>query len=207
MGFVGVFAKEVGEFGLGDVGEQGGGGAAAVGVEAEVEGAVELEGEAAVGIVDLHGGDAEVGEDDVSAGMPSAARTCGEAGEVGAANEERFRRKTGGAKAGLGSGKFERVGIEAKEASAGLEGAKEFERMAAVAERGVNGGFARLRGKDFEDFAQADGAMRASGGFAAGDDFLDVGGVALGLVFLVFVGEAARMRAGVANAALMGSWG
>jgi hypothetical protein len=73
--------------------------------------------------------------------------------------------------------------------------------MAAVAERAIHADFARSRSEDFEDFRQHDRPMRAGGGLAGGEDFLDRVGIAGRIVLLVFLLEPARVLAGVTRAA------
>ena len=76
--------------------------------------------------------------------------------------------------------------------------------MSAVAECAVHRHFSGLGRKDCEDFGHYDRAMRAGRGFAGSEDFGDGDGVALGIVFLVFLLKAARMFAGVARAPTVG---
>ena len=76
--------------------------------------------------------------------------------------------------------------------------------MAAITERGIHRGFSRLRLEDIEDFSEADGPVRACGSLAAGDYLLDIVRETFGLVFLIFLGKAPRMRSAVADASFVG---
>jgi hypothetical protein len=78
--------------------------------------------------------------------------------------------------------------------------------MAAVAERRVHANFTRLGREDFHDFPLTNGPMGARRGFAAVHDFLDVIGVADGIVFLVFLVKTARMGSAVTDAPAMWRW-
>jgi hypothetical protein len=70
-----------------------------------------------------------------------------------------------------------------------------------MTERAIHGEFAGLRREDGENLRDHDGPVRASGRFAGGENFGD-GGVVLAVLF-VFVGEAARIFAGVTDTAFM----
>jgi hypothetical protein len=102
-----------------DAGEPLGCGDAALRVHAHVERAGGFEAEAAGGIIELHGGAAEVCEDEIDLGDPGALQGFGEAGVVGADGLEGFGAVTEGAEAGFGFGELDGVEIEADEFSAG----------------------------------------------------------------------------------------
>ena len=207
-GFVGVVAEEGGELLLVEFGDEVGGGDALVGVHAHVQGAFLFEAEAAGRVVDLHGGDAEVGEDEIGAvGPADLAEDAGEGCKVGAFAAEGVVGEAEGAEAFPGFGEFEGILIEAEEGAAGLDGFEQFGGVSAVAEGAVHGAFAGLGGEDFEDFGHHDGDVLASGGFAAGEDLGDGFGVEIGVVLLVFVLEAPGVAALVADAALVGLGG
>ncbi len=77
-----VFRKDGSKLGEGYFGEVGGCGLAVAGVESEIEWAVCLEGEAAFRVVDLHGGNAKVCDDDIEACELFLSEQLGETGEV-----------------------------------------------------------------------------------------------------------------------------
>lgn len=200
-GFVGVLDEQFGEILGGEAGQPGARGLAALWVHAHVERAIFFEGEAAFRIVNLHGGDPEVGEDEVHAFREALlGEGFGEAGEVAAHGLKRFGAVTEGAQAGFGAGEFEGVGIEADEASAGLEAGEDFLGVAAIAEGAIGGELAGVGGEKLKDFGDHDGAVGAGGGFAGGDDLGDGGGVGGGAVLFIFVLEAAGIFAGVTGA-------
>jgi hypothetical protein len=205
IGFIGQVLEQVGEVIGRQSGEQFGSRLAAVRVHAHVQGAIEFCGETASRIVELHRGNAEVGEDDVNAGKLCIGKDFGKAGEVGAMSGENIRAKAEGSEASFGFWEFDRIGVEADEATAGLDARQDFLSMAAITERAIDCDFAELWSEDVENFPDHDGAMGAGGCFAGGEDFGDGFGVTLGIVFFVFFLEAARVLAGVARAAAMRS--
>ena len=75
--------------------------------------------------------------------------------------------------------------------------------MAAITERGIDGGFARPRRENFQNFLEANGAVTAGWSFAGSQDFPNRLRIFLGIVLLVFFAEASRVRAAVARAALV----
>ena len=113
-------------------------------VHPHVERAGFLVGEPAVGVVELHRRDAEVGEDHVRAGEPSsAASTCGrpakllrcatnESGVESGRSQTRFRAR-----------QLERIDVEPDQPSARLNALEDRARVAAEAERAVDRDVAR----------------------------------------------------------------
>ena len=202
-GLVGIVDEEFGEFGGLEFLEEGGGGLAAAGVHAHVEGAVELHGEAAGRVIDLHGGDAEVGENEVGGGDLLAGEGLGEPGEIAADGGEDIGSEAEFAQAGLGLGEFDGVGVEADQPAAGLKAREEFPRVTAEAEGAINGDLAGGGGEDRQNLGDHDGAVGAGGSFAGGDDFGDGRWIDRGVEFLVFLLEAARIFAAVAWPALV----
>ena len=73
--------------------------------------------------------------------------------------------------------------------------------MAAIAERAVGGEITGPGSEDLEDFPDHDGAVRADGCFAGGDDFGDRFRIAA--EFFVFILEAPRVFTGITLAALV----
>ena len=200
VGLVGVFGEKLRELRLGERREQRGGGLAALGVHPQVERAVLLEGETARGIIDLHRGDAEVGEDGVRAA--DRREHLGEACEVLAMHDERSTGEAECTQPRFAFREFDGIDIEADEPSARLHRAQQLARMTAVAERAIHDDLAGLRREHFEDLAHHDRAMRARGRLAAGEDLGHVLGVTRGIVLLVFLVELPRVLSAVAHAAL-----
>ena len=200
VGLVGVFGEKLRELRLGERGEQCGCGLAALGVHAEVERAVLFEGETARGVVDLHRGDAEVGEDRVRAA--DGRQHLREAGEVRAMHGQRFIGEAERPQPRFAFREFDGIDIEPDEPSAGLHGAEQLARMAAVAERAIHDDFAGLRRERFHDLAHHDRAVRAGRRLAAREHPRHVFGVARGIVLLVFFAELPRVPAAVARASL-----
>lgn len=200
---VGIFGKERGEGGRKDFFEKGGGWLATGWVHSHIERAGVFHGKTTRRIVDLHGGDAEIGEDEIDAAEPDGGEDLGQAGEVTAVGGEGIRPEAKGAQAGFGFREFEGIGVEAQEVAAGLEAGEEFAGVAAIAERAIDGGCAGSGREEFQNLGDHDRAVRAGGGFARGDDFGDGGGVAGRIVFLKFIREVTRVFARVTRAATM----
>ena len=183
----------------GDALEEDGDGLAAMGVHAHVEGAGMFEDEAARGIVELHGGDAEVGENQVGTGKILGDEDFLETGEIGLVSNEGV-----GLESRLGLGEFNGIDVEADEASAGLDAGEEFPGVAAVAEGAVDRDFAGLGIQHFENLGNHDGAVGAGGSLTGGEDFGDGVGVEAGGEFFVLVLEAAGIFPGITRAPVMG---
>ena len=86
-----------------------------------------------------------------------------------------------------------------------LKARENFLGVSAVAQRAVDGDFARLGRKDFQDLGHHDGPVRAGRRFAGRHDFGDRLPIALRIVLFVLLLEAARVLAAVTRAALMRS--
>lgn len=97
-------------------------------------------GETAGRIVELHRGDAEIGEDEVDAAQTGGREHLRESGEVAVVGGEKLRAKAQCAQAGLGLRQLDGVGVEAKEAAGGLQARQNFPGMPAVAERAIRRG-------------------------------------------------------------------
>ena len=161
VGLVGIFGECRRQFFGGDFGEPVSGGRRAGRVEAQVERAVGFKGEAALGVVDLHRGNAEVGEEGVGAVQPELGQHFRQAGEVGADCGEDVFAPTGGAQAGDGFRLFDGIDVESDEAAARRDTGQQFPGMSAKAEGAIDGEFAGLEREDFENFGHHDGPVRA----------------------------------------------
>ena len=203
--FVGVFFEEAQQLLLGDVAEELGGGFAAGGVHPHVERARGAVGEAARRVVELHGRNAKVGEDEVGAGDAFTVEEWTQPGEIAAVGGEGRGLETSGAQAFFGAREFQRVHVETQETSARRELLQDGAGVTAVAESGIDGDFAGPGRKDGENFRDHDGPVHASGRLAGGDNFGDVRAVATGVQLLVFMLELARMFPAVTHAAFVNS--
>lgn len=184
-----------------DAAEPFGCGEAALGVHAHVERAEGFETETAGGIIELHGGAAEVCEDEIDLGVAGALQGFSEASIVAADGLKGFGTVAEGAKAGFSFGELDRVDIEAHEFSARVNFLEDGDGVAAVAQGAIDSNVAGLELKRGEAFANHDGNVETSGSFSRGDDFGDGFGVELWAVFFVFIFEAAGVFAGVSFAA------
>ena len=103
VGLLAVLAEDPGEVADVDAGEEVGGGLAVVGVHAHVEVGRLAEGEAAGDVVELHGGDAEVGQDGADRLDAALPQGGGEIGERGVHELDAVRGQAGAGDAeGLG---------------------------------------------------------------------------------------------------------
>ena len=100
----------------------------------------------------LHRRNAQIGEDHVRAGDALSRERLRQPGEIGAPDQQRLRRKTGRSQPAFGLGQFKRVRIETEQSSARLDGAQEFKRMTAIAQRDIDYRFARSWGQNFDYF-------------------------------------------------------
>ena len=197
MGFVGVFRQESGESIGADFFQQRAGRLAALRVHAHVERALELDREAAVRIVDLHRGHAEISEDQVDSGKLFKAENFRQPGKIAAMRHENFRAESTGAQSRLGFWEFDGINVQPDETSAGLQFGKKFASVTAVTQGAIHGRFARLRKQRLENLRDHNGPVRARGCFAGSEHFGDGVGVTLGVAFLVFLLESPRIFSGV----------
>ena len=136
---VGVLAQKRREALPGDSGEEVGGGEASRRVHPHVERAVRLERESARRVVELHRGDAEVGEDEVDGRQAQLSEDLREAREAGPPDGQDLLAEAEPPKARLGSRQLERVGVEADRAGRPAGGA------AGARRRGLRGRASRRR--------------------------------------------------------------
>ena len=119
--FVGVLAEKGYEALPGDSCEEVGGGEASRRVHPHVERAVRLERESARRVVELHRGDAEVGENEVDGRQAQLSEDFREAREAGPPDGQGVLAEAEPAKARLGSRQLQRVGVEADQPAARQE--------------------------------------------------------------------------------------
>jgi len=111
--FIGILLEQTGK-GCGvDFLQEGGSGLAALRIHAHVERAIVLDGKTAHRVIDLHGGNAEVGEDEIGAGELAGGEGLGQAREIGAMGGENFRAESQRAEAGFSFWKFDGIGVQA----------------------------------------------------------------------------------------------
>ena len=94
--------------------------------------------EAAIGIVELHRGHAEVRQDHVAVASPSAASTCGRPAKLPWCATNVVGAEAGRAQARFRARQLERIDVESDQASAGLHAFQDRLRMPAAAERAVH---------------------------------------------------------------------
>ena len=150
--FVGIGCEQFRERGGFDFLQQRGRGLAALRIHAHVERAVELHGKTARRIVNLHRGNAEVGENQIRAGDFIRRQHLRQPGEIAAVRGENCFAKTQRPQARLGFRQFHRIGVEAEQFSAGQNFGKNFLRVAAVAKRAIHRDFAGLRREHLPEF-------------------------------------------------------
>jgi len=151
--FLAILAEDAGQFldagGVDDFG----GGTSAGGIHAEVEGAVFLEGEAAVGFVELMAGDAEVDEDAIEAADADFGEDLGEVAEVAVQGAELI---TEGSEAMCGGLEGGVILVHADDAGAEFEDGFG---VAAAAEGAIEEELAGAGFEGGEDFIQKDRDM------------------------------------------------
>ncbi len=142
-----------------------GGGFSAGGVHAHVERSGFFVGEAAGGVVDLGGGDADVGEDGVDVGDIFSGEDGGDGGEVVV-----VKREVAGdfLEVDLGEGEVGGVEVDGDEFSGGSEAAEDFTGVSAEAEGAVEDGLARAWVEDAEEFGEEDGDVSGVAFFHGG---------------------------------------
>ena len=154
-------------------------------------------------IIQLHGGDAQVREDDVRPVQSRLHQRPRQAGEIQAARREHIFPKPQRAQPRQGFGKLHRIGVQSQEPPAGLEARQQFQRVSAVAQRAVHRHLPRLRLQRRENLRHHDRTMRPRRCFARSQDFGDRFRVARGMEFLVFLLEPARVFPGIPRSPFM----
>ena len=198
MGLVGIFAKDFCERFGGNSCEPYRGGKAAGGVHSHVERTLLFAGEAALRVVELHRGDAEIGEDRIRF---RASERGLDSSEVGFSNQETVLAEALAAQRRLGPRQLERIGVEADQTALGEDFSEQRAGVTAVAQRAIDDKGARLGIENLEDFLNQDRHMRSGGSFSRGEDFCDGLGMFRGIEFLVFLLEAAGIFSTVARTA------
>jgi ABC-type Fe3+ transport system substrate-binding protein len=203
-GFIGIGAEQLGKRRRFHAREEFGGGAALVWIHPQIERAIEFESETALGVVNLHGRQPEVREDQVCAGDFMRRQRTRKAREIAVNRREHIRTESNRAESRLRFWQFNRIGVQREQPPAGQNPAQQFRRMPAVAERRVHGDVAGSRLQHFEHLLHHNRPVSARRSFAGIADLFDGVRVPFGIQFLVFEMELARVFAAVANAALMG---
>src|ERR1700752_4028995 len=80
--FVGKSSKDTSEILSGNSGQQLRGGASLIGIEAEVQGTLLFEGEPARRVIELHGGDAKIGEKGINGCNSDFNENLGQSGKI-----------------------------------------------------------------------------------------------------------------------------
>ena len=154
------------------------------------------------GVVDLHGGKTEIREEQVRPFGCLGGEEPRQRREIHTSQDDRFGRKTEAAESGLGLGQFDRIGIQAEQPSARLDGGEEGAGMTAVSQRAIDGDIPRPRSEHAQDLGHHDRPVRSGGRLTPGDHLRHVVGVAVGLVLLVFLVEMARILAAITRPTL-----
>lgn len=168
--------NRIGEFGLGETVDERGGGLAAAGIHAHVEGPRAAVGEAASGVIDLCAGDADVGEDGVYFFDACSLKDCWKRGEVVVVELEAhcafaaFHALQNDACGGDVGG----VEVDGDEAAVGLDALENRGGMAAEAEGAIDDGLAGLGIERGEGVVEEDGGV-AGVEFGHGSVWLKLG--------------------------------
>ena len=176
-----------------------GGGDAGRGVEPQVERAVLLVGEAARGIVELHGGDAEIREHEVE--RADFRRERVDRAEIHRPERPDVLSVALCAQARDRLCRLDGVDVPAVKMPLPRELFEHRVRVPAVAERRVEAALSRLDREHREDLLHHDGDVHARGRVPLRDDMRDLRAVLLRLLLLVLLLEAARILAAVMDAA------
>ncbi len=208
VGFVGVFGQKSFELGRAQFCEQVGSGLAALRVHPHVERAVAFGGETARWIVQLHRGDAEVGEDDVDTGDLAVRQNFWQASEITPVDTNDIGTVAKRAQPLFCFRQLNRISIESNEAAAGRDFFEQSAGVPAKAKRAIGDTIAGFRREDLQDLIDHDGPMCPGWSFAGLEDFGDGVGVTFGIVLFVFLLEPTRILSRIARAALMfdGLW-
>ena len=198
--FVGVFDQHGGQLLLAQLGEALGARHPRGGVEPQVERTVLLEGKAALRVVDLHGGHAEIGQHEIKL---HTRRDLVERREVHVPDGQNVLAEAQLQKPPAGLFQLDRIDVDGVQMPLPLKLLQHFRGVAAVAEGGVA---ARLAGPDpehAENLLHHDGNVRPRRRLPACDHLLYVLPVRLGIQLLVFLLEPAGMGPLVPFPALM----
>jgi len=101
--------------------QEGGGWPAALWIHAHVQRSLELHRKAPRRVVNLHGGNSQVSQDEVGPGQPSLGEGLRQPSEVGAMRDKDFRTEPKRVEPGFRSGQLNRVGVQAEQLSTGLD--------------------------------------------------------------------------------------
>jgi hypothetical protein len=205
-GFVGVVGQQVAQGCAGDRLQQLRRGGSVAGVQPQVQRAFGLEAEAARGVVDLHRRHAQVGQDEIEA-TTRLGQQAGDARKVDPVQDQHRRIETQVAQPRRGAGEFDRIHVGAEQPPARRQQAQQRPGMAAITQRGVQPGVAGLGPQDRQDLLHADRPVHAGRCLAARQHLVDGGCVGGRVELLVFLGEAARMGAGVPGPSAVGRGG
>jgi hypothetical protein len=200
MRFVGVLHEETGELLFAQPRNQARCGLSARRVHPHVQRTGILVAETPVGVVELHGGDAEVHENDVGGSQAFGGEHLRQAREVGLVGAERLRAEARRAEMGFRPRQLERIHVESDQTSAWLDALENRPGMPAAAERAVNRDIARFRPETQQDLFDHDRPMRTGGRLAGGEDLLHGRGIPRWVELLVLLVECARVLARVPRA-------
>ena len=193
---IGQFPQRLGQFVFGEAVEQIGAGLRDSVVHPHIERTFMLVAHPALGIVDLHARNAEVGEDDIEAVELLLAEHLGDAGEIAVIEAHRHALL---AQAAAGALQLGGIDIQADQSSAGPDSSEEFQGMPAVADGAVHDDVARSGFQVGHDLLHQHGHVRAGRRVALGPQMgLDLR-IRREIVLLVLLGVALRVGAAVAG--------
>ena len=202
--FIGIFTQHADEFIAVHLCEAVSSRNACLRIQAQVKRTIRTIRKAALRIVDLHGRDAEIGENKVK--RPHLLHELVNLTEIHLTQAPLCVRISLGADARLRLARFNRIDIAAVEMTFPLELLQHGHGMAAVTQRGIEALLARLDGQHVKDLPDHDGDMRARRRIALGPHMRNLLSVTLRIEFLVFLRKMARIAADVMDAALVGLW-
>ena len=205
MRFIGVLLEQARERLFAHAREELRGGFTTRWIHPHVEG-TGLVGEAAIGIVELHRGHAQVRKDQVCGRESLTRERLRQTREVAVVCDERLGAEAGRAQTGFCPRQLERIDVESDQASAGLHAFQDRSRMTTAAERAVHRDVAGAGSKAAKDFLHHDRPVRAGRRLAGRQHLLHFRGVPLGVQFLVLVVERARVLARVSRAPRVHRW-
>ncbi len=201
MRFVRMILEKSGEIGRGGSLDESSGGFALVRVHPHVEGTLRFGGETAGRVIDLHGRDPEVCEEDVGGWQTGIGVGSVEGGEVGAQEDSAFGAEPVLDDALLSPWELDGIGVEREESALGLDEFEDFKGMASVTKGAIDGGIAGRRVEQIDDLFDHDRAVGSGRGFPTGEDLGQRFGI-LSVLFVLLV-EAARVFTAVSWTPLM----
>ena len=200
IGLIRVFHQQADDLIFTQLTQTLGCGDARCGVKTQIEGAVLFEGKAAGGIVDLHGGNAEVSQNEIE--LPVRCNFV-QLGKVHALDGQDFGTEAKGLETGPGLFRLDGIDIGGIHVTLTLELLEHTAGMAAITQCGIQADLTGLDLQKLEDLINHDRNVHTGRCLTLLDDLLDLVLVLFGIVFLIFFFKTAGMGALVAHTALV----